>query len=88
MHVGVDESRRDQLIAGVYLAIDRTLEALADEQHGIAFADQFGIAPERMMSVGMRDQPATGNAGAHEIPFQCQVIPYTDNFCWDKQFLR
>jgi hypothetical protein len=41
-----------------------------------------------MMPVGMRDQPATGNAGAHEIPFQCRVIPYTDNFCWDKQFLR
>ena len=86
--MGVDESGRDQLVAGVDLAVDRTLEPLADEQHGVAFVDQFGIAPEGMMPVGMRDQPATGNAGAHEIPFQCRAIPYTGNFCCGKQPLR
>ena len=88
MHMGVDESRRDQLVAGVDLAVDRALEALADEQHGVAFVDQLGIAPQRMMPVGMRDQPATGDTGAHEIPFECQTIPYTDNFCCGKQPLR
>ena len=37
MHVGVDEARRDELVARVDLAIDRAVEALADEQHGVAF---------------------------------------------------
>ena len=78
--MGVDESRRDQLVAGIDLAIDGTLEAIADEQHG--------IAPQRVMPGGMRDQPATGDSGAHEIPFRCQTIPYTDNFCCGKQPLR
>ncbi len=65
MHMGVDESRRDQLVACVDLVVDPALEALADEQHGVAFIDQLGVAPERMMPVGMRDQPAAGDARAH-----------------------
>jgi hypothetical protein len=46
MHMGVDEARRDQLVAGVDLAVDRALEALAIEQHEpYAFIDQLGVAP-------------------------------------------
>ena len=67
MHVGVDEARRDELVARVDLAVDRAFEALADEQHGVAFVHQLGIAPERVVSVGMSDQPAAGDAGAHEF---------------------
>ena len=63
MHVGVDEARSDQLVAGVDLTVDRALEALADEQHRVAFVDQLGIAPECMMPVGVRNQPATGDTG-------------------------
>ena len=85
MHVGVDEARSDQLVTGVDLAVDRALEALAHEQHRVAFVDQLGVAPQRMMPVGVRDQPATGDTGAHEIPFECPAIPYTDNFCCGKQ---
>ena len=86
--MGVDESGRDQLVAGVDLAIDSALEALADEQHGVAFIDQLGIAQQRVIPGGMRDQPATGDSGAHEFPFRCQTIPYTDNFRCGKQPLR
>src|SRR4029077_6733020 len=88
MHVGVDEARRDQLVTGVDLAVDGALEALADELHGVAFVDQLGVAPQRMMPAGVRDQPATGDTGAHEIPFEYPAIPYTDNFCCGKQPLR
>ena len=88
MHVGVDEARSDQLVTGVDLAVDRALEALAHEQHRVAFVDQLGVAPQCMMPVGVRDQPATGDTGAHEIPFECPAIPYTDNFCCGKQPLR
>ena len=69
MHVGVDEARRDQLVAGVDLVVDCALEVLADEQNGIAVIDQLGIAPEGMMPAGMRDQPAAGDARAHGSSF-------------------
>ena len=69
MHMGVDESRRDQLVAGVDLAVDGALEALADEQHGVAFVDQLGIAPERMMSVGMpTSQPQVMRVRMKSLP--------------------
>jgi hypothetical protein len=67
MHVGVDEPRRDELIARVDLAIDRAVEARADEQHGVVFEDDLGVAPQRVVGVGMSDQPAAEDAGAHEF---------------------
>jgi len=73
MHMGVDESGRDQLVARVDLAVDPAFEALADEHHAVAFIDQLGIAPEGMMSVGMPDQPAAGDPGAHEQSFPIEV---------------
>src|SRR5262249_6471301 len=66
MNVGVDESRRNQLVARIDLALDRAGEALADEQHGVVLIDQLGIAPERVMGPSMADQPAAVDARAHE----------------------
>src|SRR5258708_29447008 len=65
MHMGVDESRRDQLVACVDLAVDQALEVFTDEQYGVAFIDQLGIVPKGMMPVCMCNQPAAGNAGTH-----------------------
>jgi len=65
MDVRVDETRRDQLVARIDLALDRSVEALAHEQHGAAFIDQLGIAPERMAAARMADQPAALDARAH-----------------------
>src|SRR5262249_40368600 len=69
MHMGVDEARRDQLVARVDLAVDRPLEALAEEQHAVALVDQLGVAPKGMMPVGVPDQPGAGDTGAHEASF-------------------
>ncbi len=77
MHVGIDEARRDELVARVDLAIDRALEALADEQHGVALVHELGIAPQRVVSVGMSDQPAAGDAGAHEFDLSVGMNPAT-----------
>src|SRR5262245_36147614 len=78
MHMGVDESRRDQLVARVDLVIDGALEALADEQHGVAFVDQFGMAPKRMPPLGVADQPAASDTRAHENSLSIPDHPYTD----------
>jgi hypothetical protein len=81
MHMGVDESRCDQLVACVDLVVDLALEALADEQHAVAFVDQLGIAPQRMMPAGMRDQPAAGDACAHEIPSRFRNFSSLQSLC-------
>ena len=65
MHVGVDEARRDQLAARVDVTVDLAREALADEEDGVVLKDQLRIAPERVMSVGVADQPPAANARAH-----------------------
>src|SRR4249919_3423740 len=63
MHVSIDESRRDQLVAGIYLMVDRAFEAFTNEHHVAAFIDQLGIAPE--MPTFICHQPAAGDAGTH-----------------------
>jgi len=65
MDMGVDESRRHQLVVRIDLPVDRAGKALTDEQHGVAFVDQLRIAPERVMASGMADQPAAADARAH-----------------------
>src|SRR5262249_52547168 len=79
MNMGIDESRCDQLVAGVDLAIDLALEALAYEQHAIAFTDELGVPPQSMMPVGMRTQPAAGDARAHGRSSPIPVHPHSDN---------
>ena len=68
MHMGVDESRRHQLVAGVDLVVDGAFEAFADEKHGIAFIDQLGVTPKGMLPACICNQPAAGDAGTHGIP--------------------
>src|ERR1700754_2866222 len=66
MHVGVDEARCHELAARVDLLVDRTVEALADEQNRIAFVTQLGVAPEGVVAVGMTNEPAAFDPGAHQ----------------------
>src|SRR5207237_9802362 len=67
MHVGVDETRRDQLSPGVDDPIDAALESLADVNDPVALEDELCIAQERVLASRMTHDPSRLDLRAHAV---------------------
>src|SRR5581483_68287 len=65
MHMRINKSRRDELVACIDLMVDAAVETSTDEQNCIAFIDELSIAPKGMMAVRVPNQPTAGNASTH-----------------------
>jgi hypothetical protein len=65
VYVGIDESRCDELVPGIDLAIDRSVEGRPDKNDSVVLVDDYAVADELMRSACMTDDPACLDCNSH-----------------------
>ena len=65
--VGVDESRRNQLVLGIDYPIDATFECLSDVEDRVPFEYDLGVAQKRMLAALIAHHPRRLDLAAHAV---------------------
>ena len=65
--VGVDESRRNQLVLGIDHPIDATFECFSDVEDRVPFEHDLGVAQKRMLAALMAHHPRRLDLAAHAV---------------------